>query len=126
VTDIERRLQKARESLAYARHALAGDFAAEAGRAAYMAAYHAAQAFTLSRTGKLPKTHSGARSEFSRLAQAEPAISRTYAAFLGRAYELKAFADYDQAQPVTSAGAADAINEAGCFVELIAAQLASD
>ncbi len=68
MTDAKRRLQKADSSLAFARHALAGGFAAQAGRAAYMAAYHAAQAHNLSRTGRAPKTHSGARSEFTRLA----------------------------------------------------------
>lgn len=119
MTDAARRLQKAYETLLFARHTLTGGYAAEAGRAAYMAAYHAAQAFIVSRTAKAPKTHSGVRSEFTRLAQAEPSIGRSHTAFLARAYELKAFADYDQAQPVSSATAEQAIDEAAEFVEIV-------
>jgi len=110
----------AREALRQGRYLMTGDFAAAAGRAAYMAAYHAAQAYILSRSGKVPKTHSGTRSEFTRLAQKEPAIPRGLAAFLGSAYELKAFADYDQVQPVSTLNAQGALDEASTFIEVIA------
>jgi uncharacterized protein (UPF0332 family) len=110
----------AREALAQGRYLITGDFAAAAGRAAYMAVYHAAQAYILSRSGKAPKTHSGTRSEFTRLAHKEPAIPRAMASFLGSAYELKAFADYDQAQPVSRPTAQSALDEASTFVEAIA------
>ena len=62
---------KARESLGFARYALAGEYTEEAGRSAYRTAYHAVLAFILARTGKSPKTHSGLRSEFARLAREE-------------------------------------------------------
>jgi len=76
VSDADGHIEKVRESLAFARYALAGDYAEEAGRSAYMAAYHAALAFIGARTGKSPKTHSGARSELSEIARDEPRISR--------------------------------------------------
>jgi uncharacterized protein (UPF0332 family) len=110
----------AREALAQRACLMAGDFAAAAGRAVYMAAYHAAQAFTLSRTGKAPKTHSGARSEFTRVSRTEPAIPRRPTAFLASAYELKAFADCDEAQPVSLASAQQALDEPAAFFEIIA------
>ncbi len=112
---------KAREGLAFGRYAAAGGFAAEAGRAAYMAAYHAAQAYTVSRTGKAPKTHSGARSEFTRLARNEPTLTRALTGFLANAYELKAFADYDQASDVSPASAQNALDEAERFIAIVAA-----
>ena len=76
MSDADGHIEKVRESLAFARYALAGDYAEEAGRSAYMAAYHAALAFIGARTGKSPKTHSGARSELSEIARDEPRISR--------------------------------------------------
>ncbi len=120
MSEVERRLAKARENLVFGRHALSGNFPSEAGRAAYMAAYHSALAFIAARTGKLPKTHSGTRSEFTRLAQTEPTLVRSLSTFLGRAYELKAFADYDQTAPVTPEGAEDSLTEAAIFVDAIA------
>jgi uncharacterized protein (UPF0332 family) len=103
----------------FGRHALAGNFASEAGRSAYMAAYHAAQAFIAERTGTVPKTHSGTRSEFTRLAQTEPKLPRALSSFLGRAYELKAFADYSQTAPVGPEAAKEALDEAAHFIQAI-------
>lgn len=74
MSDAERHILKARENLESARYALPGDHTEEAGRSAYMAAYRAALAFTGARDGKSPKTHSGTRSEFARLARDEPRI----------------------------------------------------
>jgi uncharacterized protein (UPF0332 family) len=61
VSDAEGHIVKARESLEFAKYALAGEYTDEAGRGAYMAAYHAALAFISARTGKSPKTHSVGR-----------------------------------------------------------------
>jgi uncharacterized protein (UPF0332 family) len=72
MNDAERHIVRAREGLVFARYALAGGYTDEAGRSAYMSAYHAALAFIATRTGKSPKTHGGARSEFGRLARDEP------------------------------------------------------
>lgn len=111
---------KARENIAFARYALAGEYTDEAGRSAYMAAYHAALAFIFARTGKSPKTHSGTRSEFARLARDEPRISREQVSLLGWSYELKSVADYDQEHTVSLADAERAINEALQLVDTIA------
>ncbi len=120
MSDAERQIAKARESLAFARYALAGEFAEEAGRSAYMAAFHAALAFILVRSGKSPKTHSGTRSEFARLAREEPRISREHVSLLAWSYELKNVADYDGEHRVSPVEAARAINEALQLVDTIA------
>lgn len=114
-------LTKARDAIGFARYALAGEYTDEAGRSAYMAAYHAALAFIVASTGKSPKTHSGVRSEFARLAHREPRISREQVSLLGWSYELKNAADYEQEHRVTVAEAERAINEALRLIETIAA-----
>ncbi|MGO9673936.1 MAG: HEPN domain-containing protein [Methylocella sp.] len=91
-------LDKARQSLQEARAVAAIDLPVAAGRAAYLAAYHAAQALICDRTGKITKTHSGARSEFARLAKDDPLIDRTFTTFLAQAYALKEIADCDIGQ----------------------------
>jgi uncharacterized protein (UPF0332 family) len=110
-------LAKAQQALKEAR-ILANDLAEAAGRAAYHAAYHAAQAFIFERTGKAAKSHNGVRSEFARLAKEDPRIDRGFAAFLARAYNLKATADYaigdDAGVSLSEAG--QAIESAAQFV----------
>ncbi|MDP3553553.1 HEPN domain-containing protein [Methylocystis sp.] len=111
-------LAKAQQALKEARIVLANDLAEAAGRAAYHAAYHAAQAFIFERTGKAAKSHNGVRSEFARLAKEDPRIDRGFAAFLARAYNLKATADYaigdDAGVSLSEAG--QAIESAAQFV----------
>ena len=68
MTDPPRHIAKAERSLATGEYLFGGGFAEAAGREAYLAALHAALALIVSRTGKEPRTHSGARSEFARLA----------------------------------------------------------
>ena len=119
-------IAKARRALASARHQLAGDFVEQAGRDAYLAGFHAALGLIFARTGKSPKTHSGTRSEFARLARDEGGISREQVAFLGWAYELKTVADYGSEPQVSSAQAERAIAEAECFVETVAERLNLD
>jgi len=63
-------------------------------RSAYVAALSAAPAIIRDRTGKTPKTHSGTRSEISRLAWLDPRIDGTFAEFLVKGYELKSDVDY--------------------------------
>ena len=87
-------LDKARQSLREARIVAAGGLPNAAGRAAYLAVYHAAQALIFDRTGKAAKTHRGVRSEFARLTRDEPGIDPTFLTFLARAYSLKETADY--------------------------------
>jgi hypothetical protein len=44
----------------------------DAGRAAYLAGYHAAQAFIFESVGKVFKTHKGVQTEFLRLTKDDP------------------------------------------------------
>ena len=87
-------LAKAERSLGEARAMAKIEFVESAGRAAYLAAYHAAQAYIFDGTDKIARTHSGARSEFARLAKDDPRIDRKFPTFLARAYNLKSVADY--------------------------------
>lgn len=115
-------LDKARQMLKEANAVSDIDLPEAAGRAAYLAAFHAAQALILSRTGKVAKTHQGVQTEFARLAKAEPGIDRSLSTFLARSYKLKSVADYDVGGDavVTATEAAAAIDTAGCFIECIA------
>ncbi|MGA8158113.1 MAG: HEPN domain-containing protein, partial [Rhodoplanes sp.] len=67
-------LDKARDLLERASALLAQQFTDEAGRNAYFAGFHAAQAFIFEKTDRSPKTHSGVQAEFARLAKREPLI----------------------------------------------------
>jgi len=87
-------LDKARECLAKADGMLA-NWPDEAGRAAYLAGLHAAQALIVEHTSKVVKTHRGVQREFGRLTTDEPRFDMKLRAFLGRAYNLKAIADYE-------------------------------
>ena len=62
-------------------------------REAYLAAYHSAEAFLHDRAGRPPRTHRGLRSEFARLARAEPLNDPAFIRFLATAYELKSVSD---------------------------------
>ena len=90
-----------------------------------MAAFHAALAFIAARTGKSPKTHSGTRAEFARLAREEPRISRDQVSLLAWSYELKNVADYGQEATVSLPDAERAIAEASRLVETISALIGS-
>ncbi len=115
-------LAKARELLEEARAVFAIHLLEAAGRSAYLAAYHAAQAFIFERTGKIAKTHSGVRSEFSRLAKNEPGIERRFLTFLAQAYTLKENADYGMgpSAKVPPERATAAIDTTACFITVVA------
>jgi uncharacterized protein (UPF0332 family) len=57
-----------------------------AAREAYLAVFHAAEAYIFEQTGKVAKTHRGVRSEFARLAKAEQRIGRDLVTFLGASW----------------------------------------
>ncbi len=120
MSEADGHLVKARDTIEFARYALTGGYAEEAGRGAYMAAYHAAMAFIAARTGASPKTHSGTRSEFGRLARDEHRITREQISLLGWSYELKNAADYGPEHVLSDAEAERAINEAARLIETIA------
>jgi uncharacterized protein (UPF0332 family) len=93
-----------------------------AGREAYLAASHAAEALVLERSAKIAKTHSGLRSEFARLTRNEPRIDRALSAFPGQAYELKSIADYGTGTEasISPGTARAAVDTATRFVDCIA------
>jgi uncharacterized protein (UPF0332 family) len=66
----------------------------EAGRAAYLAGFHAAQALIFDKTGRAVKRHNGVKTEFHRLVRGDARVDDELRAFLGFAYNLKAIADY--------------------------------
>jgi uncharacterized protein (UPF0332 family) len=89
----------------------------EAGRAAYVAAFRAAQALIFERHGKTPKTHRGVHAQFGRLAQSEPTIGVDLRRFLAQAYDLKTYADYGTTKEIgIEARAAWAIDHADQFI----------
>jgi uncharacterized protein (UPF0332 family) len=107
---------------------LAQNFADEAGRAAYLAGFHAAQAFLFEAIGRSPKTHNGVQTEFARLTKDEPTVDREVRAFLSKTYNLKAIADYETGpgSNVTHQQAAEAIEAAKLFVSTVTALIAGD
>jgi len=121
-------LQKAHEFLGKADELLNRNrWPDEAGRAAYFAGFHAAQALLFEKLGRSPKTHSGVPTRFADLARNEPAIDLELRAFLGQTYNLKAIADYESGPDakVTDKQAAQAIVTAQRFVAAIEALLRS-
>ncbi len=120
-------LDKARRSLKEARVVADGGLPDAAGRAAYLAAYHAAQPLIFDRTGKVAKTHRGVRSEFARLARDETGIDPAFLTFLARAYSLKETADYAIGHDarVSAAEAERAIETATQLVEAMSIHLSA-
>ena len=95
----------------------------EAGREAYLAGLHAAQAPIVEKTGQIIKTHRGVQRELGRLTKDEPGFGSDLRAFLGRTYNLKAIADYEIGPGllVTEERAAIAIADARRFLAAIVA-----
>jgi uncharacterized protein (UPF0332 family) len=91
-------------------------------REAYLAVFHAAEAYIFEQTGKVATTHRGLHSEFARLAKAEPRIGHDLVTFLGTAYQFKALADYAvgaAATPITSIEATFALEMTVHFIGAI-------
>jgi uncharacterized protein (UPF0332 family) len=80
--------------LARARIILAAGIGEDAGRNAYLAAFHGAQALITERMGKDAKTHRGVHTQFARLTRNEPRLSHELRQFLAQAYDIKSIADY--------------------------------
>jgi uncharacterized protein (UPF0332 family) len=117
-------LEKARQCLADAEK-LRAFVPRIAGREAYLAAFHAAEALLYERSGRIAKTHRGLRAQFALVARDDPRIEQEQLEFLGRAYELKSFADYGTGDEATISAetAAAAVATAARFVSRIAAIL---
>jgi uncharacterized protein (UPF0332 family) len=115
-------LQKSREFLDKAQVLLdAHQWPDEAGRAAYLAGLHAAQALIFESIGSAIKRHSGVQREFARLVKDDPRFDVGLRAFLPRAYNLKAIADYatGPGSQVSAATAGETIEAARRFVECV-------
>jgi uncharacterized protein (UPF0332 family) len=82
-------LAKARQCLEGARTIADVSLHHVAGREAYLAAFHAAEAYNFERTGKTVKIHRSLRATFSRLANDEPSIPRECLRLLAEGYEIK-------------------------------------
>lgn len=122
-------LGKARQRLADAEQIATLPLPHIAAREAYIAVFHAAEAYIFEQTGKAAKTHRGVRSEFARLTKSEPRIAREFVTFLATAYQFKTRHDYgigSAARPVTAQDAASAIDMASKLIDLIARLLPSD
>ena len=115
-------LHKSRQCLTRARTILAAGVGEDAGRNAYLAAFHAAQALIAERTGRDTKTHRGAHTQFARLTRNEPRLGPALRQFLPRAYDMKSVADYGLGPEadVPLDRAAAAIETAEQFVRQIA------
>ena len=112
-------LQKSRRFLAKAQDSLdAHHWPDEAGPAAYLAGFHAAQAF-------LFKSHRGVLSENSRLTKDDPRFTPDQRVFLSQTYNLKAIADYETGpgSEVTAERAASALEAAKKFIAHVAGLL---
>lgn len=122
-------LRKSRDFLAKAQDLLdAHQWPDEAGRAAYLAGFHAAQAFLFESTGKVFKSHKGVQKEFLRLTKDDLHFDMELRAFLGRAYNLKTIADYETGpgSQVSAEAARNAIQTARQFVECVSGLISAD
>lgn len=115
-------MRRSTDFLAKAEAMLEQGWSDEAGRAAYLAGFHAAQALIFERTGRTLKTHAGVQTEFAKLVRDDPGLDVEQRRFLPRAYNLKTVADYgiDPADQVTPAQAREAILVARRLTEGIA------
>jgi uncharacterized protein (UPF0332 family) len=114
--------EKARQCLTRGRTILAAGVGEDAGRNAYLAAFHAAQALITERTGKDAKTHRGVHTQFARPTRNEPRLGLELRQFLAQGYDIKSIADYglgrDTEVPLDRASAA--IDTAERFVSRVA------
>jgi uncharacterized protein (UPF0332 family) len=124
--EAERFLQNADDHLARGQTMLAAGLNDDAGRAAYLAAFHAAQAIIFERTGKVLKTHKGVQIEFLRLTKDDPRFRPDQRIFLSQAYDFKAVADYDSGpiSEVSPQRAVDANEAARQFIATVRRVLA--
>lgn len=89
-----------------------------AGRTAYLAGFHAAQAFISAISGESVKTHKGVHVELYRLTKDDRGFDSTLRTFLSRTYNLKSMADYETgpASEVSAERATTAVAHAKRFV----------
>lgn len=119
--EAERYLGKSQQCLVDARTSISVDLANDAGRGAYLAVFHAAQALIFERTNKAAKSHQGVHSQFALLVKNEPRIDSEFVTFITQAYNLKTVADYETGpdSTVLPDRAASAIETAARFIDCI-------
>ncbi|MGH6840758.1 MAG: HEPN domain-containing protein [Methylocella sp.] len=119
--EASRFLAKARKLLEHARIMLDAGLNEDAGRAAYLAGFHAAQAFIFETTKKVFKSHKGVQTEFLRLTKENSRLPPDQRIFLSQTYELKAIADYETGpgSEISAERAARAVAAGREFVEQI-------
>ena len=115
-------LDKARALLDNAAAMLRIDLNEDAGRAAYLAAVHAAQALIFETTGEASRSHGGVQRQFAQLVKDDPRVDRELRTFLPNAYNLKAIADYQigPGSHVSAETAREAIATARRFIQCVA------
>jgi uncharacterized protein (UPF0332 family) len=120
-------LEKANELLGQARTMLGVGLNEAAGRTAYLAGFHAAQALIFETHDRVFKKHSSVQGEFARLVKDDPRFDSELRAFLGRAYNLKSIADYEigPGAHVSREHASEVIAEAERFVGTLSAVLSA-
>lgn len=116
-------LDKARELLDQAEAIFDIGLNEPAGRTAYLAGFHAAQALIFETSDRTYKRHPTVQGQFSRLVKDDPRVDDQLRGFLGRAYNLKAIADYETGpgSHVSAQAARDAIDTARRFVDCVTA-----
>ena len=87
--------EKAEKLLAEAETMLGVGLRDAAGRTAYLAGFHAAQALIFEATRRALKTHKGVQTEFLRLTKDDGRLDADLRVFLPRAYDLKSIVDYE-------------------------------
>jgi uncharacterized protein (UPF0332 family) len=117
-------LFKARELLLRAQEMLE-DWPDEAGRACYLAAFHAAQALIFENTGRVAGPHAEVQAQFGRLVRKDPTCDAGLGLFLGRTYNLKVITDYeaDPGAGIAPEYAALAVERSGQLIEFVARSL---
>lgn len=120
--EASRFLEKANRLLAQAEIMLSVHLNDAAGRTAYLAGVHAAQALIFERTGKTVKSHKGVQTEFLRLTKDDLRLAPELRLFLSQTYNLKALADYETgpASEISSERAATAVESGKRFVARMA------
>jgi uncharacterized protein (UPF0332 family) len=118
-------LDKAHKSLNDGEAVLAINLYDVAGRMAYFAGFHAAQAFISEQTDRAVKTHRGVRVELNRLTKDDPDFTPDLRAFLAENYNLKTIADYETGPDavVSPDRARTALDQARRFVAYFATML---
>jgi uncharacterized protein (UPF0332 family) len=112
-------IAKAEKMLREGRKIAALELGEHVGRAAYLVAFHAAQALIFERTGKSAKTHRGVAGQFVQR------LDKELRSLLAKSYKLKAAADYEtgEASDVPIERAREALDTAEKFLRAIKGML---